>query len=81
MRAKRGEVAERLPARGGAASGGMALMFTVYVIKSLHSGRLYVGYTENIDNRIKEHNRGKVRSTKAYIPYYLVYKEESLLSG
>jgi putative endonuclease len=54
----------------------MALMFTVYVIKSLHSGRLYVGYTENIDNRIKEHNRGKVRSTKAYIPYYLVYKEE-----
>ena len=39
-------------------------------------GRLYVGFTENIENRLKEHNTGKTRSTKGYIPWFLVYKEE-----
>ena len=51
-------------------------MYTVYVIKSKVNDRLYVGYTENIIERLNSHNSGKVRSTKAYKPYTLVYKEE-----
>jgi len=51
-------------------------MFIVYVIESEKTERRYTGYTEDIQKRLKEHNSGKVRSTKAYVPYKLVYKEE-----
>jgi len=51
-------------------------MWYIYVIKSQTNGRLYTGYTENLDGRLNAHNWGKVRSTKAYKPYSLVYKEE-----
>ena len=39
-------------------------------------GRLYVGFNEDIEKRLKEHNTGRTRSTKGYIPWFLVYKEE-----
>ncbi len=51
-------------------------MFTVYVLRSEKNNRLYTGYTEDLEKRIKEHNSGKTRSTKANTPYSLVYKEE-----
>jgi len=51
-------------------------MYTVYVLKSLMNGRLYIGYTEDIAERLNSHNSGKVRSTKAYKPYLIAYKEE-----
>jgi len=53
-------------------------MFTVYVLKSLVNGRMYTGFTEDIEERLGCHNSGKVRSTKAYKPYLLVYTEEFL---
>jgi putative endonuclease len=67
-----------LPAGGGSAFGGktIAYMFTVYILKSKLNNKLYVGYTEDIETRLKSHNSGKVSSTKAYRPYSLVYKEE-----
>jgi len=40
------------------------------------NGRLYIGYTEDIAERLNSHNSGKVRSTKAYKPYLIAYKEE-----
>jgi putative endonuclease len=51
-------------------------MFIVYVLKSTVDGRLYKGFTRNLDRRLWEHNRGKTKSTKAYGPWQLVYKEE-----
>jgi putative endonuclease len=51
-------------------------MYYVYVIKSEKDGRLYVGFTENLERRISEHNDGKTKSTKGYIPWILVYKEK-----
>ena len=50
--------------------------YYVYVIRSLVNKKLYVGFTADIENRINKHNDGKVRSTKAYKPYKLVYKEQ-----
>lgn len=47
-------------------------MYYVYLLKSLKNGDLYIGSTENIDNRIKLHNSGKVKSTKAYRPWTLL---------
>ena len=50
-------------------------MYFTYVIRSQKDGLLYIGYTENLDKRILEHNSGKVKSTKYRIPFELVYYE------
>ena len=31
--------------------------------------------TENLDNRLETHNAGRVKSTKAYIPWKIIYFE------
>ena len=38
-------------------------MFYVYAIKSKRSGRLYIGQTQDVEERLKRHNKGYVRST------------------
>ncbi|MFH1118188.1 MAG: GIY-YIG nuclease family protein [Bacteroidota bacterium] len=50
-------------------------MYYVYVLKSCLNGRFYTGMTQNLDNRIKEHNSDRVKSTKHFIPYEKVYHE------
>ena len=50
-------------------------MYYVYILLSLKNGRRYLGHTNNLERRIKEHNNGETRSIKAYIPYKLVYVE------
>lgn len=35
-----------------------------------------VGITKDLDNRVKEHNSGRTKSTKGYRPWQLVYTEE-----
>jgi putative endonuclease len=47
-------------------------MFYVYVICSLsHPKRYYIGFTENIDQRVKEHNEGKSLHAAKYGPWQL----------
>jgi putative endonuclease len=50
-------------------------MFFVYILKSKKDGKLYLGYTKDLKERLREHNLGLVRSTKSRIPFYLVYYE------
>ncbi|HMI78160.1 MAG TPA: GIY-YIG nuclease family protein [Ferruginibacter sp.] len=50
-------------------------MFYVYAIKSTVRNYIYVGLTNDIVRRIAEHNNGENRSTKAYKPFILIYKE------
>ncbi len=50
-------------------------MYYVYILQSKQDGYFYVGYTINIQKRIKQHNLGLVRSTKNRIPFHLVYFE------
>jgi len=46
--------------------------FYVYILQSeIDSDRFYVGYTENIKERIGEHNRKKCPHTKKYAPWKL----------
>lgn len=51
-------------------------MWTVYILKSIEYEKYYIGYTEDIEKRLKEHNRGKTKSTKAYKPYKIVHTEQ-----
>jgi len=50
--------------------------YFAYVIRSESTGRLYKGMTKDLPVRLETHNAGKVRATKAYRPWVLVYKEE-----
>jgi len=50
-------------------------MFYVYILKSDKVNRYYTGHSADYTKRLSEHNRGKVKSTKAYIPWKLVYLE------
>jgi len=63
----------------GSAKGGKnhlsSEMYFVYIIKSLIVTRYYIGSTEDLDRRLSDHNSGKVKSTKAYKPWKLVYTE------
>ncbi|WP_460542805.1 GIY-YIG nuclease family protein [Echinicola sediminis] len=52
-------------------------MYTVYAIKSLVDGRVYVGFTSDLRRRLLQHNSGKTKSTKGYRPWELIYSEEA----
>lgn len=51
-------------------------MYFVYVLKSQKTNSLYKGQTANLEKRLLEHNIGKVKSTKAFIPWKIAYYEE-----
>ena len=63
--------------RGCTAVGGInfEIMYRVYVLKSEKQLRYYVGHRHDLDARLAAHNGGKVRSTKAYRPWIVVYSE------
>ena len=50
-------------------------MFYVYFLRSLKNGDLYIGSTEDVNNRFSRHNTGKVRYTKSYRPWILLGSE------
>ncbi|MDO8435802.1 MAG: GIY-YIG nuclease family protein [bacterium] len=50
-------------------------MFFVYILKSIKDRNLYIGYTNDLRKRLKEHNLGLVRPTKSRKPLYFVYYE------
>ena len=50
--------------------------FILYILQSSKSGKLYIGQTENIEDRLNRHNKGYSKSTKFGIPWELIYTEE-----
>ncbi len=50
-------------------------MVWVYAIKSELDGTLYVGISEDIERRLREHNLGKSKYSKGHRPWALVYSE------
>ena len=52
------------------------LMYYVYILKSLKTGKFYIGHTDNLDRRIEEHNTGRGgKYTRQNDPWIVVYKE------
>jgi putative endonuclease len=54
---------------------GKTLYYT-YILKSTRDDRYYYGSTSNLKNKLKEHNSGKVKSTKSRRPLLIHYYEE-----
>ena len=53
-------------------------MYYVYVIQSKKDKQFYTGFTKDLRNRIREHNEGRVSSTKERGPFELIYCEACL---
>ncbi len=51
-------------------------MFFVYILKSDKDGSFYTGQCQDIAERVRRHNRGFTKSTKAKIPWHLAYFEQ-----
>ncbi|OGZ33723.1 MAG: excinuclease ABC subunit C [Candidatus Portnoybacteria bacterium RBG_19FT_COMBO_36_7] len=52
-------------------------MHYVYVLRSLKDKELYVGRTEDLKERLLEHKKGRVESTKERRPLKFLYCEAS----
>ncbi len=53
-------------------------MFYIYILKSLRDLRTYVGHTEDIAVRLRQHNLGKVNATHSRRPFELIYTERCI---
>lgn len=54
------------------------MMFYVYILQSEKKHQLYIGKTADLRLRLKEHNTAQNTSTKAYIPWELIFYEAHL---
>ena len=52
--------------------------YYTYILKSDKTDEFYTGATDNLRNRVTDHNKGKVRSTKYKRPLKLIYFEGCL---
>lgn len=50
-------------------------MFYAYVLRSLKDTQLYIGHTQDLENRLREHNSGGVSSTRRRIPFVLLHSQ------
>jgi putative endonuclease len=51
-------------------------MFYVYALQSLSRNYLYVGMTNSLPRRIRQHQLGQNKTTKPYLPFKLVFQQE-----
>ncbi len=53
-------------------------MYYIYILQSKKDKNWYTGYTDDLRKRFKEHNEGRVYSTKGRGPFELIYYEACL---
>jgi putative endonuclease len=51
-------------------------MIILYVIQSIDKKYRYIGITNNIERRLKQHNNGYNKNTKFYRPFKLILTEK-----
>ena len=56
-------------------SDGFGMPYFVYVLRSGRHGRRYVGSCADLEDRLRRHNAGRSRATKAGVPWELIYSE------
>ena len=50
-------------------------MYSVYILKSTTKNYHYIGVTQDLEKRLKEHNDGYSKSTKPYRSFVVIYAE------
>ena len=51
-------------------------MLTTYAISSLIRNYIYVGFTDSLERRFKQHNTGHEKTTNPYKPFKIIYTKE-----
>ena len=51
-------------------------MYKVYILLNSARIRTYTGVAADVDRRLKEHNEGKVSSSRPYRPYDIIHLEK-----
>ncbi len=51
-------------------------MYFIYILYSKKFDRYYVGMSFNVEDRLKQHNSERVKSTKAFVPWTIIHTEE-----
>ena len=54
------------------------MKYIVYILYSVSIKQYYIGHTGNLEQRLKRHNAGLVRSTKPGVPWKFIYQEKYL---
>jgi putative endonuclease len=54
----------------------LSRMFHVYVLRSEKTGRRYVGSSQDLEKRLREHNSGQSLATRHGAPWKLIHHEE-----
>jgi len=50
-------------------------MYHIYIIKSQSRNYVYIGISDNVNRRLKEHDLGSNKTTKPYKPFKLLHTE------
>jgi putative endonuclease len=51
--------------------------FTVYILASEKDNSWYIGFTSDLDKRLKDHNNGRTITTSRKMPWEVIYYEVS----
>ena len=51
------------------------VMYYTYILRSEKTGSYYYGHSHSPEERLEQHNSGRVRSTKSKIPWKIIYIE------
>ncbi|MFA6494856.1 MAG: GIY-YIG nuclease family protein [Candidatus Paceibacterota bacterium] len=51
------------------------MFYYVYILESVKNKSLYIGYTNDLRRRFKQHNDGFVTYTRKYVPWVLIHYE------
>lgn len=54
------------------------MFYYVYILQSIKSRKLYIGYTTDLRKRFDKHNKRENLSTKPFAPYVLIFYEAFL---
>jgi len=52
------------------------MAYTVYILYSSVKDKYYIGQTQDLSNRLSEHNSGESKSTRSGIPWIIVYQKD-----
>ena len=57
------------------------MVYSVYVLRSTKTGRLYTGFTSDLGRRLVQHDVGITKSTRNRGPWELVHEEQFATRG
>lgn len=53
------------------------MKYWIYILESIEYEKRYVGITNNLERRLKEHNYGKSIYTRKFKPWKIIFTEEA----